>query len=53
LAQAVGAPWLYPICLMLIVLSSALVEGLLVTFTTIYDARLFAALTDMKEQKHM
>jgi hypothetical protein len=43
-AQAVAAPWLYPICVLLVALSGALVEGVITAFVAVYDARLFAAL---------
>jgi hypothetical protein len=44
MAQAVGVPWLYPVCVLLVAMSCALVTGIFAAFVAVYDARLFVAL---------
>jgi hypothetical protein len=43
-AQAVGAPWVVPACVLGVATGVALVNGVLSAFAVVYDARLFAAL---------
>jgi len=49
LAHALDDSWMNTACVLLAITGSALVNGALVAFSTLYDARLFMALTNHNE----